>query len=170
VKELTPNEVLNDVIVVNTMNAFGDEAMKKQKRGGRDACGPDSSLHQFRDFVLERCDLTRSTSDNKKITLLIRKDCVGHPRSNGVTDRKLANQTDNLAFVQSSCPNHTVNVVSSEDMPFALQLEQIAKTDVLVAVHGAGNVHAIFLPDHAEFQEFLLQSLSVGGGFNVCPS
>jgi hypothetical protein len=153
VKELKPNEVLNDVIVVNTMTAFGDEAMKKYNKRSN-ACSPDSSLHQFRDFVLDRYGVTRSTSDNKKITLLIRKDYVGHPRSNGVTDRKLANQTDDIAFIQSSFPEYTVEVVSFEDMPFALQLEQIANTDILMAVHGAGNINAIFLPDHAEFQEF----------------
>jgi hypothetical protein len=153
VKELSPNEVLNDVIVVNTMTAFGDEAMKKHNKRGN-ACSPDSSLHQFRDFVLERYGVTRSASDNKKITLLIRKDYVGHPRSNGVTDRKLANQTDDIAYIQSNFPEYTVEVLSFEDMQFALQLVQIANTDILMAIHGTGNIHAIFLPDHAEFQEF----------------
>jgi hypothetical protein len=152
VKELTPNEVLKDVIVVNTMNAFGDEGMKKHKWGN--ACSPNSSLHQFRDFVLKRLGVIRSTSDNKKITLLVRKDHVGHPRSKGVTDRKLANPADDIAFIQSNFPEYTIEAVSFEDMPFALQLQQIATTDILMAVHGAGNVNSIFLPDHAEFQEF----------------
>jgi hypothetical protein len=56
--------------------------------------------------------------------------------------------------LQSVYPHCTIQVVSFEDLPFAKQLSYIVQTDILVSVHGAGNIHTMFLPDHAIFVEY----------------
>ena len=172
-------ERLEDVIFVNTRSAFGDEGMRNHRSGH--ACDPATSgLHKFRDFVLQRFNVTRSASlttimsndryhqdqptdsghivvqdpPTKILTLLVRKNYRAHPRSTGLTDRVLANPDKDAHYIQSLYPDYNVEVVSFEGMPFEDQLRQVARSDVFVAVHGAGNVHVLFLPDHAEFVEY----------------
>jgi hypothetical protein len=117
---------------------------------------------QFRDFVLRKFQRTRSTSTmtpaQNILTFLVRKDYVAHPRSNGRTDRTIADIDDDTAYLQSEYPNHTIQVVSFEELPFDQQLSYIVQTDILVSVHGAGNIHTLFLPDHAIFVEYFPKS------------
>lgn len=92
------------------------------------------------------------------LTLLVRKDYVAHPRSSGKTDRKLENMEEDLAYLQSQYPSHLVRAVSFEGLPFEEQLRIITGTDVLVAVHGAGNIHVLFLPADATLVEYIPQT------------
>ena len=46
-------------------------------------------------------------------------------------------------------PDHEMRAVSFEGMPFREQLKVIRETDLLIAVHGAGNVHVLFLESSA---------------------
>jgi hypothetical protein len=39
-------------------------------------------------------------------------------------------------------------------MPFREQLSYVTQSDIFISVHGAGNVHSLFLPDHATFVEY----------------
>ena len=147
------------VIAVNTMSAVGDEGLglynwKTTNDGGID-CLTNSTLLHFRDFVLERYHLQRSTSPSHMVTMLVRQDYRAHPRSSGLTDRTLANVTADTAHVQSMYPHHSVRVVSFEGMPFRQQLEYMVSTDIFVTVHGAGNIHVLFLPDHATLVEYV---------------
>ena len=152
VKELRSGELLQDTILVNTQSAFGDEGIKLSRVG--QACSRNTSLHQFRDFFLQKFGITRSNEKGNRLTLLVRKHYKAHPRSDGMTDRTIYNITDDVEYIQSLYPSLTVQVKSFEEIPFDDQLRIIASTDVLVAVHGAGNIHAIFLPDHARFIEY----------------
>jgi len=79
---------------------------------------------------------------------------VFHPRSDGRTDMTIADIDDDTAYLQLEYPYHTIQVVSFEDLPFAQQLSYIVQTDILVSVHGAGNIHTMLLPDHAIFVEY----------------
>lgn len=118
----------------------------------------------FRDFVLFRFGMERRRLDRPgrtldgstrpRLTFLLRKDYVAHPRSNGHTDRTLANPEDDLINLESVYSNHSISVVSFEGMGFRTQLDHITQTDIFVAVHGAGNIHTLFLPDHATFVEY----------------
>ena len=153
VKELRSGDVLQDTIIVNRKSAFGDEGVRSYR--ARHQCQKDSSLHQFRDFVLQRYGMARSHTDQNRLTMLVRKNYTAHPRSDGITDRTLHNITDDMAYVQALYPKHTVQVVSFEEKSFEDQLKFITNTDVFLAVHGAGNIHALFLPDHASFVEFI---------------
>lgn len=160
-------------MVVNTMSAIGDEGLHlyrwpRDRKGDLFAlnatehkeCLDNSTLAAFRDFVLERHGLMRRKplveEQQPKLTLLVRKESyLAHPRSNDRTDRSLANVQTDVEYLRSQYPSHTIEAVSFEGMPFIEQLRQIVTTDVFVAVHGAGNVHVLFLPDDAIFVEYI---------------
>jgi N-terminal domain of galactosyltransferase/Glycosyltransferase 61 len=167
-KQLSPSEQrFDNTILVNVKNALGDEGLKHHKFA--DACNASSStLEEFRNFVLNRYGIAHSDDSNTKkdpshkklLTLLVRKHHRAHPRATGRTDRTLANVTDDVQYLQSTYPNHQIDVVSFEEMSFGDQLKQIAKTDVFVAVHGAGNIHVLFLPPDARFVEYVPKGFS----------
>jgi hypothetical protein len=172
------NYDIDNAIVVNTMSAIGDEGYGRYdwNSTNNNNCQDDdsSTLVAFRDFVLERYGISRrrrpntnntdvvqqttTTSKEKKIlTLLVRKDYTAHPRSNGRTDRTLANVTADVEYLRSiyGDDTYTIQVVSFEGLPFVDQLLAVTQTDVFVSVHGAGNVHVLFLPDDATFVEYI---------------
>jgi glycoprotein 2-beta-D-xylosyltransferase len=147
------------VFLVNTMSAIGDEGLGfynwNTQQADNAECLKNSTLLHFRDFVLERYQLQRATIHSRKVTILARQNYRAHPRSSGLTDRTLADVQADTAHVRSMYPDHTVSVVSFEGMPFRQQLEYMVSTDVFVAVHGAGNIHVLFLPDHATLVEYV---------------
>ena len=159
--------MFHDAIVVNTMSAIGDEGYhnydwRRYRTRHTYNCTLDPNHHTlvaFRDFVLQRHHLTRKslfTRLPKQMTLLVRKDFyMAHPRSNGHTDRTLWNVTDDVEYLQSLYPDYKLTVVSFEGVAFRQQLAIMTQTDLFVSVHGAGNVHTLFLPDHATFIEYI---------------
>jgi len=152
IKQLDPRMRYNRPYFVHTESTFHDPGLRKHHN--QDACKPDSSLHQFRDFVLERHGLSLKQTDTKQLTLLQRSDHSAHPRSDGVTDRKIHDIDKAQELLAEQYPGYTITTVSFEDMPYREQLAVISQTDVLVTVHGAGNVHVIFLPSHATLVEY----------------
>ena len=94
------------------------------------------------------------------LTFLKRKNYKATAQSSGNLDRILANPTKDIEFLTSRLgEKYEIEVVSFEDMPFKDVLEQMAKTDVFVGIHGAGNVHMMFLPDHAAFIDFVPETI-----------
>jgi hypothetical protein len=152
--------LVENALVVNTFSGFGNEFFYRYK--SNNTCDPaSSSILHFRNFVLERYNISppqqnkHPTTTTKLLTFLVRKDYMAHPRSNGRTDRTIANLDEDVKFIQGKYPSHKVQVVSFEDMPFEQQLLQMVQTDKFVAVHGAGNIHVLFLPPHATFIEYV---------------
>ena len=137
-------------IVVNVVSAFGDEGLNAYFKSP-DTCTQTSDLLAFRNAVLRKYNIKKTTK--KQVTLLLRKDYTAHLRSNGITDRKIADSEEAIDFLQMAFPNHHVIKVFFEDMSFRKQLEIIYSTDVFISVHGAGNIHVIFLPENAVFYE-----------------
>ena len=122
-------------------------------------CRNNSGLHQFRDFVLKRYRVKRKelhvkTNETKRLTFLVRKDYQPHPRSDGRTDRQVEDIEGDANYLRKQYPDYQVDIVSFETMSFSEQLRSVARTDLFVAVHGAGNMHTIFLPDGATFHEY----------------
>jgi hypothetical protein len=175
VKQL-PQKVthFDNAIVVNTMSAIGDEGYhnydwRRKRTNNTDHCQMDpnnNTLVSFRDFVLDRYNQTRKQPQQRRssgsslrlqLTFLVRNDYVAHPRSNGRADRTNYNLTDDIDYLQSEYPDYNLKVVSFEEMSFGEQLSHVTQTDLFVAIHGAGNVHALFLPDHATFVEYVPQ-------------
>jgi hypothetical protein len=169
IKQLDEKQLsVDNAIVINTASAMGDEGMGVYGWEGGQSCSADASsskspcgnstLISFRNFVLDRYGVTRRTKQTRdatcRLTFLIRKDYLAHPRSNGRTDRTLANIKDDLAHIQSEYPTCKITVVSFEEMSFEEQLKIVAQSDIFVSVHGAGNIHVLFLPSHASFVEY----------------
>lgn len=162
VKQLSPTTVYANTYVVNTVSAFSDAAMRYFRQS---TCTPETSwLHKFRNFVWERYGLqpidapkgneSVGGTRTQRLTLLVREDYVAHPRSDGVLDRKVHDVEVARSGLQEEYPQHEIQVVSFENLPFREQLAIISQTDVLAAIHGAGNVHVIYLPPHATFVEY----------------
>ena len=105
-------------------------------------------------------DDKENDNDKATLTLLARVDYYPHPRSDGMTDRIFANITDDVQYLQSlyndnnNTNNYHINVVSFENMTFKQQLLHVTQTDLWVSVHGAGNIHVLFLPYHAQIMEY----------------
>lgn len=165
IKRLSDSESkLDDAVLVNTVSAMGDEGLgvygwERDTSGRSDVelC-KNSTLAMFRDFVLKRYDIrprTKEEGDTScRLTLLARKHHMSHPRSTGRTDRVLANVTDDIDYIQSEYPECEATAVSFEDITFRQQLEIVSQSDVFVSVHGAGNIHVMFLPSHGKLVEF----------------
>ena len=156
VKRLGGPTVFQDLRVVNVVSAFGDEGISVYHWGDR--CRQDShGIQGFRDFVLERYGVKRATAPQQRprLSFLVSRDYVGHPRSNGMTDRTIEDEAAAVEVLRKEWPEHDIQVYAFETMPFLDQLRVVASTDVFVGVHGAGNVHVLFLPDHATFVEYV---------------
>ena len=122
-------------------------------------CQNNSGLHQFRDFVLKRYgvkqkELSVKTNETKRLTFLVRKDYQPHPRSDGRTDRQVEDIEGDANYLRKQYPDYQLDIVSFEAMSFSEQLRSVARTDLFVAIHGAGNMHAMFLPTGATFHEY----------------
>eukprot|EP00977_Amphora_coffeiformis_P010406 scaffold2433_cov159-Amphora_coffeaeformis.AAC.3 len=149
---------------------LGEQAVKVYQFGS--VCSPNSTLHDFRRYVLQKygykdetigpTNTTSSaiTNTTKKLTLLIRKPYVAHPRADGIMDRMVHDVKETVDALRAKYPDHDVTVVSFEGLPFREQLQIIRETDLLVAVHGAGNIHVLFLPYHAKFLELYPKGFS----------
>lgn len=159
-----PILLTKDTMLVNTMSAIGDEGLgmygweneyAAEASSQNTSCLKDSTLVHFRDFVLERFGLQRAVTSTKRLTFLVRRDYRAHPRSSGLTDRTISDDQADAAYLHTLYPDHTVEIVAFEGMPFREQLMHLVSADVFVAVHGAGNIHVLFLPDLATFVEYI---------------
>lgn len=156
---------MEDAILVNTVSAMGDEGLGVygwERDASNMTSGPDlcrnSTLSMFREFVLTQYGIRQRTKfggdTSCHLTLLARKHHLAHPRSTGRTDRVLANVTDDIDYIQSEYPECQVTEMSFEDISFREQLEIVSRSDVFVSVHGAGNIHVLFLPPWSKLVEF----------------
>ena len=136
--------------------ALGNEALHRYRFGT--TCSSNSTLHDFRRFVLSKYGYSDNDEPppkkTKNLTLLIRKPYMAHPRADGTMDRMVHDINETVAALRRKYPNYEVSVVSFEAISFREQLKIIRNTDLLVSVHGAGNIHVLFLPFHAQFFEF----------------
>ena len=157
----------DNAIAVNTKSVIGEEGLnaywwRRGRTNNTVNCTMDpntNTLVAFRNFVLQKYGMERkslSSSNSKRLTLLVRRHYKAHLRSNGRTDRVLANVTNDVEYLKSIHPEYAnnIHVVSFENLPFKEQLQHITQTDLFLAVHGAGNIHTLFLPDHATFIEY----------------
>jgi len=166
VKRLSDSQSkMEDAILVNTVSAMGDEGLGVygwERDASNMTSGPDlcrnSTLSMFREFVLTQYGIRQRTKfggdTSCHLTLLARKHHLAHPRSTGRTDRVLANVTDDIDYIQSEYPECQVTEMSFEDISFREQLEIVSRSDVFVSVHGAGNIHVLFLPPYSKLVEF----------------
>lgn len=92
--------------------------------------------------------------DKLNILLLWRHDYLAHPRNpSGRVSRKIKNEDELLQKITETLNGHDVNGLQIDLYPMPKQLEIIAKTDLLIGMHGAGLSHTMFLPRHAGLLE-----------------
>ena len=110
-------------------------------------CHNSAMFRSFSSFLLERLGVpTPARPANRRIhvTFLSR---------NSARYRRVTNEAE-LAAALRQTGLFTVTVAEfGPRMPLLEQLRQVAATDILVGIHGAGLTHSLFLPDWAEVFE-----------------
>jgi hypothetical protein len=141
------------VVIVGHETGIHDKGLRLHSQRGAKLCHKSSLLHLFASHVLKAFNVERQAK-TKHLTLLYRADYTAHPRSDGLVDRAMVEVDKTLLLVQQKWPGYTATAVRFENISFAEQLAIMSKTEVLLAVHGAGNIHTLFLPPGASLFEF----------------
>lgn len=115
-------------------------------------------IEDFRAFFLERhgvADDQRLNCSALRVTFIWRRDYVSHPRNpEGRVNRQISNEYELLSSTRRLLSNTSVvQGVQLETLSMAEQLELVAHSDVLLGMHGAGLMHAVFLPRHGGLVE-----------------
>lgn len=122
-------------------------------------------IEKFRLFFLAKHNVPntkRLNCDQLHITFLWRRDYVAHPRNpRGIISRKVKNENELEDSVHKLYPIHSIVSLRTKNMSMHDQLGAIAKTDILVGMHGAGLTLALFLPKHAGLIELYPKYWSV---------
>lgn len=115
-------------------------------------------LDDFKDFFLRSHGIATDRELNCKnisVLFLWRHDYVAHPRNpSGRIKRKISNEKELISKARAYFPDHTISGVQIDSYDMQHQLDMIAKTDILIGMHGAGLTHAVFLPKHAGLIEY----------------
>lgn len=114
-------------------------------------------LEEFRDFFLSEYGIPtehEANCDKLNVLILWRHDYLAHPRNpSGRVSRKIKNEDELLKKITETLKGHSVRGLQIDLYPMTKQLELIAKTDILIGMHGAGLSHTMFLPRHAGLLE-----------------
>lgn len=112
-----------------------------------------SYLEEFREFFLSKHSVKsdyEANCDKLNVLLLWRHDYLAHPRNpSGRVSRKIKNEDELLQKITDTLQGHNVQGLQIDLKPMHEQLQIIAKTDILIGMHGAGLSHTMFLPRHA---------------------
>lgn len=106
-------------------------------------------LEEFRTWFLMQhlIDIDRQLRcDHITILFIWRRDYVSHPRQvAGHFERKISNEDELLEQIGNTLPNISVQGIQLDKLTMKMQLEIVSKTDILIAMHGAGLTHLLFL-------------------------
>ncbi|XP_078326214.1 uncharacterized protein LOC111124162 [Crassostrea virginica] len=121
-------------------------------------------LEEFREFFLSRYNIPddkKLDCQNLSILFIWRRDYVSHPRNPaGKIKRKIRNHMELQRAVQQVFPYHSVQGLQIDKLSMKEQLNLIAKTDILIGMHGAGLSFTLFLPQHASLIELFPRYLA----------
>jgi len=110
-------------------------------------------------------DWTTHRLDCSSVSLLLisRQDYVTHPRNSAaVVRRKIADEPHLEAALRERNPALRVRSARLEGLSLKHQLQLAATTDVVVAMHGAGLTHALFMPERAAVVEMVPRRRAAG--------
>lgn len=115
-------------------------------------------LEEFRSFFLSRHNVTTNhVTDCSKLNAVIiwRRDYVAHPRNpSGVVERKFYNEEAIENQVKKTLgPQSNVTGVQLDKMSMKDQVRLVSTCDLLIAMHGAGLAHVMFLAPTSGFLE-----------------
>lgn len=123
-------------------------------------------LKGFQSFIWSRLNIRPAAPANQ--VTLIRRNRVA-------SNRYVINEAQLTGQLEADCARRGVafEVVDFEGMPFERQVELMSRTSVLIGIHGAGLVNAMFLPPgaavielmpHREFESFFFRWTGVSKG------
>ncbi len=118
----------------------------------------DHGAADFCRYVLGRFGVEERRSGNVGEILIVSRppvDACGRRLG-----RRIANEAGLVEAVQQVFPFARVEAVDLESLGLREQLERIAKTDLLIGMHGAGLTHALFLPVGSRVLELFPKFLS----------
>ena len=117
-------------------------------------------LDEFVEFIINGYAIRRRPfkRDCKKLrVVLIRREnyikSVLNPT--GEIDRKIQNEEELLKVLRRRFPLFTVEGSHLEQLHIKTQLHKMARTDLLIGMHGAGLTHSLFLPKDSGVIELL---------------
>lgn len=114
-------------------------------------------VEEFRKFFLKQHNVSQTRQlncDNLSILFLWRRDYVAHPRNpSGHVVRKIQNEDELITSIRKLHPNYNITGIQLDLLDFRDQLRVITSTDILIAMHGAGLAHILFLPSYSSVIE-----------------
>ena len=118
-----------------------------------------SYIDHFRTFVFGNYGIVPRSSPNCNdinILFLWRHNYLAHPRNpRGKLMRKIKNEDELLNHTRLAFPTITFRAVDLAPLAIEEQLHLISKTDIIVAMHGAGLMLELFLPPRGGVIELL---------------
>ena len=97
------------------------------------------------------------------LLIISRRDYVTHARNPAaLLRRKIANEPELEAVLRTRNPHFRIRSVQLERLTMQQQLRLAANTDVVVAMHGAGLTHAIYLPGKSALVEMVPSRMAAG--------
>ncbi|MFH1728360.1 MAG: glycosyltransferase [Pseudomonadota bacterium] len=120
-------------------------------------CPDETFLRLFTSTLLEKYKINKTPKkdkNKKRLLLLFRVDYLPHPRSDGITDRKIQDPILELKKLKLLYPDYICEKVAFEHLSIGEQFKIIHNTDLLISVHGAANAHVLFLKPGSKFIEY----------------
>jgi xylosylprotein 4-beta-galactosyltransferase len=111
-------------------------------------------LSDFIATVLAAYGIAHEPTRDRVLTFVERRDYQPHPRSDGITCRKVDDLDSTVAMLQRLHPGHRVEVHSFEQLPLGQQLRIVRASGVLCGVHGAALALVLFMRPGSELVEF----------------
>ncbi|CAC5367354.1 XYLT [Mytilus coruscus] len=96
--------------------------------------------------VQNSISLYHNCTDIKKVTFILRKDYVAHPRNQrGKVQRKLSNENEVMDYLTKNLTKTEINPIQIDLLPIEEQIKIIYETSILIGIHGAGLAHTLLL-------------------------
>jgi len=97
------------------------------------------------------------------VVIISRRDYVTHVRNpTAVVRRKIANEPELDTALRTRNPHLRIRSAQLDRMSLRHQLRLVAGADVVVAMHGAGLTHALFVPPTSAIVELVPGKLGAG--------
>ncbi|XP_046584237.1 uncharacterized protein LOC124291309 [Haliotis rubra] len=83
--------------------------------------------------------------DRIKITVVLRRNYIAHPRNvKGTIKRQFNNSDDLIQALKNAFPGTPVQAIALETLTVREQIQLMTETDILIGVHGAGLALSLF--------------------------
>ncbi|VDI50119.1 glycoprotein 2-beta-D-xylosyltransferase [Mytilus galloprovincialis] len=96
--------------------------------------------------VQNSSSLYHNCTESQKVTFILRKDYVAHPRNpKGKVQRKLSNEKEIMDYLVQKFPKAHIHAIQIDLLPIEEQIKLIYETTILIGIHGAGLGHTLLL-------------------------